>query len=232
MSWSILLYCVFDSLTFSLFTVELIRRRNSFCWFDKRSASGLCIRWIFLFLVESVVFVTASVELARILCHDYRDSRVITVGRHFGFFLIYKLEGVIALVVCFVYIFEDAIFFYLQFTDGEALITSCFCSAETSGIDESVFDFLEEYVVELFIHCYCFRQIFGMNSFLFPCSYLGSFVLKGYVADENVVDCKEIDEMLSLLFEQHEQNFNTVMLLDLFSYFFFFFLISFTLAIK
>ena len=231
MSWSILLYCVFDSLTFSLLTVELIRRRNSFCWFDKRSASGLCIRWFFLFLVESIVFVAASVELARILCHDYRDSRVITVGRHFGFFLIYKLEDVIALVVCFVYIFEDAIFFYLQFADDEAMITSCFCSAETSGIDESVFDFLEEYVVELFIHCYCFRQIFGMNSFLFPCSYLGSFVLKGYVADENVVDCKEIDEMLSLFFEQHEQNFQYWDVAGSFSLLFFF-LISFTLAIK
>ena len=189
MLWSILLYCVFDSLTFSFLAVELIRRRNSFCWFDKCSASGLCIRWFFLFLAKSIVFVAASVELAT------------TVGRHFGFFLIYKLEAVIALVVCFIYIFEDAEFFYLQFADDEAMITSCFCSAETSGIDESVPDFLEEYVVELFIHCYCFRQIFGMNSFLFPCFYLGSFVLKGYVADENVVGCKEIDEMLSLLLE-------------------------------
>ena len=38
-----------------------------------------------------------------------------------GFFWFYKLEGVIALVVCFVCIFEDIIFFYLQFADDEAM---------------------------------------------------------------------------------------------------------------
>ena len=48
-----------------------------------------------------------------------------------------------------------------------------------------------------------------MNSFVFPCSYVGSFVLKGCVADENVLDCAEIDEVFVALyyFEHHEQNF-------------------------
>ena len=77
----------------------------------------------------------------------------------FGFFWFYKLEGVIILAVCFVYIFKDVEFFYLQFADDEAMITWCFCSAETSGTDESVLDFLApEYVVNLIIHCYCFRH--------------------------------------------------------------------------
>ena len=110
--------------------------------------------------------------------------------------------------MCFVYIFEDIIFFYLQFADDEAMVTWLFCSAETSGIDDSVLDFLAaEYVVDLNIHCYCFHRIFGMNLFVFPYSYVGSFVLKGCVADEKVVDCKEIDEILFSYFEHHNQYF-------------------------
>ena len=36
-----------------------------------------------------------------------------------------------------------------------------------------------------------------MSSFVFQCSYADSFVLKGCVADEKVVGCAEIDEVLS-----------------------------------
>ena len=69
MSWRILLHCLFNSLTLSLLTVELIRRWSSFCWFDNRSTTWLCIRW-FLFLVKPIVFVAASVILARIFPHE------------------------------------------------------------------------------------------------------------------------------------------------------------------
>ena len=90
--------------------------------------------------------------------------------------------------------------FCLQYSNHKAMITWCFCSTETSDIDESVLHFLAaKYVVDLIIYCYCFRQIFGINSFVFPYSYVGSFVFKGCVADEKVVDCAEIDEMLSTI---------------------------------
>ena len=62
--------CVFNFLTFSLLTVEVKWRRSSFCWFDKRSATGLFDRWILLFLVKPIVFVAALVILARIFSHE------------------------------------------------------------------------------------------------------------------------------------------------------------------
>ena len=84
-------------------------------------------------------------------------------------------------------------------------------------------DFLAaEYVADLIIHCYCFRQIFGMNSFVFPCSCMGSFVLKGCVADEKVVDCAEIDELSTIISNTTSKTSNatvTGLLFDLFSYF-------------
>ena len=49
-----------------------------------------------------------------------------------------------------------------------------------------------EYAVYLIIHYYT-------HLFVFPCSYVGSFVLKGCVADEKVADSSEIDEMLSTI---------------------------------
>ena len=142
----------------------------------------------------------------------------------FGFFWFYKLEGVIALAVCFIYIFEDAIFLCLQFADDEAIFTWCFSSTETSGIDQSVLDFLAaKYVIDLIIYCYCFWQIFGMHLLFFPCSYVGSFVLKGCVADEKVVVCAEIDEMFfTIIMNTTSKISNTIatsMLFDLFSYF-------------
>ena len=103
--------------------------------------------------------------------------------------------------MCFACIFENVMFFYLHFADDEAMITWCFCSAETSGINESVLDFpAAEYVVDLIILCYYFCQIFGMNSFVFPWSYVSSFVLKGCVADEKVIIAQKSTRCCPLLF--------------------------------
>ena len=74
-----------------------------------------------------------------------------------------------------------------------------FHSAENSGIDESVLDFLiADYIMDLVIHRYCCQQIFRINPFVFPCSYVGSFELEGCIADEKVVDCAKIEEMLRI----------------------------------
>ena len=62
-----------------------------------------------------------------------------------------------------------------------------------------------------------------MNSFVFLCRYVGSFVLKGCVAYEKVVDCAETDEMLSTVISNTTSKTSstiiTCMLFDLFSYF-------------
>ena len=85
-------------------------------------------------------------------------------------------------------------------------------------------DFLTaEYVVDLIIHYYCFRQIFGMNSFVFLCRHVGSFVLKSCAAYEKVVDCAETDEMLSTVISNTTSKTSSIiitcMLFDLFAYF-------------
>ena len=84
-------------------------------------------------------------------------------------------------------------------------------------------DFLAaEYVVDLIIHFHCSRQIVGMNLFFFPCSYMGSFVLKSCVTDDKAVDCAEIGEMLSTIISNTTTKTSnatvTGMLFDLFSY--------------
>ena len=60
-----------------------------------------------------------------------------------------------------------------------------------------------------------------MNSFIFPCTYVGSFELKSCVADENVVDCQEIGEILSIVISNNTGITTNIivtgMLLDLFS---------------
>ena len=62
-----------------------------------------------------------------------------------------------------------------------------------------------------------------MHLLFFPCSYVGSFVLKGCVADEKVVVCAEIDEMFfTIIMNTTSKISNTTatsMLFDLFSYF-------------
>ena len=58
-------------------------------------------------------------------------------------------------------------------------------------------DFLAaEYTADLIKHC-CFCLIFTTDFFVFQYCYVGTFVLKCYVADEKVVDCKDIGKMLS-----------------------------------
>ena len=58
-------------------------------------------------------------------------------------------------------------------------------------------DFLAaEYAAGLIKHC-CFFLIFRINFFVFQCYYVGTFVVKCYVADEKVVDYKDIDKILS-----------------------------------
>ena len=100
--------------------------------------------------------------------------------------------------MCFACIFENVMFFFLQFADDKAMITWYFCSAD---INESVLNFLAaEYVVDLIILCYYFCQIFGMNSFVFPWSYVSSFVLKGRVADEKVIIAQKSTRCCPLLF--------------------------------
>ena len=144
----------------------------------------------------------------------------------FGFLWFYKLEGVIALAVCFVYIFEDNIFFYLQFTDDEVMITWWFCSAESSGVDKSELNFLAaKYVVNLIIYCFfpsdCWNIL--VCCYELPCCYIGSSVLKGCVADEEIVDWAEIDEMLLIvIWNTTSKTSNTIitgMLFDFFPYF-------------
>ena len=85
-------------------------------------------------------------------------------------------------------------------------------------------DFLAaKYVVDLIMNCYCFCQFLGLNSFVFLCSYVSSFVLKRCVADEKAVDCTKIDEMLSIvILNTTSKTPNTIItsiLFDLFSYF-------------
>ena len=119
----------------------------------------------------------------------------------FGFFWFCKLGGVVALAMCFACIVENVMFFNLQSANDEAMITWCFCSAETSGINESVLDVLAaEYVVDLIMLCYYFCQIFGMNSFVFPWSYVSSFVLTGCVADEKFIIAQKSTRCCPLLF--------------------------------
>ena len=88
----------------------------------------------------------------------------------------------------------------------------------------SVIDFLAaKYVVDLIMNCYCFCQFIGMNSCVFLCSYVGSFVLKRWDADEKVADRAKIDEMLStVILNTTSKTPNTIItsiLFDLFSYF-------------
>ena len=166
MSLSILLCCVFNTLTFSLLTLKLLWRRSSFCWFDKYSTTGLCIWWFLLFLVKPFVFVAALVILPLNISSwsTFHSTFCVTaVGRHFWFWF-YKLESVMALPVSFVYIFEDVISFCLWFEDDKVMITWCFCSTETSDMLNF---FAAEYIVNFIIHCYWFCQIFGMNLFVF-----------------------------------------------------------------
>lgn len=57
--------------------------------------------------------------------------------------------------------------FYLHCTDGDAMIISCSCSTKTSGINETMIDFLtSDYIVNLIIHCHCFCQIFRIKPFV------------------------------------------------------------------
>ena len=73
-SWSILFRWVFNSVTFSLLTVELKRRRSSFSRSDTRSSTELCIWWFLLFLMRPIVFFAAPVILARIFSHAVHYS--------------------------------------------------------------------------------------------------------------------------------------------------------------
>ena len=82
---------------------------------------------VLLFLVKQIVFVVASVILARIFSHKYfpfcRDSCVVAVGRHFWFLLILCGGRCYSCYCVFFAFFEGVIFLYLQFADDEAMIT-------------------------------------------------------------------------------------------------------------
>ena len=83
--------------------------------------------------------------------------------------------------------------------------------------------FLLQSMYSIWLYTHYFRQIFWMNSFTFPCSFVGRFVLQGCVADEKAVDCAEIDEMLlTVISNTVSKIFNTIVtgiLFNLFSYF-------------
>ena len=145
----------------------------------------------------------------------------------FGFLWFYKFRCVIALAVCFVYIFEDNIFFYLQFTDDEVMITWWFCSAESSGIDKSELNFLAaKYVVNLIIYCF-FRQIVGIYSFVVMNSHVvisavlcwkAALLMKRLLIEQKSTRCC----LLIVIWNTTSKTSNTIitgMLFDFFSYF-------------
>ena len=77
------------------------------------------------------------------------------------------LEGVVPLTVCFADIFEDDILFLLALYRWRCNNHFMFLFHQTSGLDETMIDFLTaDYVVNLIIHCHCFCQIFRIKSFV------------------------------------------------------------------
>ena len=120
--------------------------------------------------------------------------------------------------MCFACIFENVMFFYLHFADDEAMITWCFCSAETSGINECAW----------FSRCrVCSRFDYTLLLFLsdlwdelvcFPMKLCEQLCVERLCCWWKGYYCAEIDEMLSAVISNTTSKTSTGMFFALFSY--------------